>query len=88
MSNLSGKTVFVTGASSGIGRATALAFAREGARLLVCARREERLKEVVTELKAAGVETHGFLLDVRNREASNKAIAALPDGVGGRSMCW
>jgi 3-hydroxy acid dehydrogenase/malonic semialdehyde reductase len=78
MSNLSGKTVFVTGASSGIGRSTALAFAREGARLLVCARREDRLKKVVAELKAAGVETHGFVLDVRNREATNKAIAALP----------
>jgi NADP-dependent 3-hydroxy acid dehydrogenase YdfG len=78
MGELKGKTVFVTGASSGIGRATALGFAREGARLLVCARRADRLNEVVEELKAAGAETHGFVLDVRDGEAVIKAIAALP----------
>jgi NADP-dependent 3-hydroxy acid dehydrogenase YdfG len=78
MGELKGKTVFVTGASSGIGRATTLGFAREGARLLVCGRRADRLNEVVEELKAAGVETHGFVLDVRDREAVNTAIAALP----------
>ena len=79
MSELTGKTVLVTGASSGIGRAAALAFGREGARSVVCARREERLNEVIDELKAAGVETHGFLLDVRDRSAVNRAIAALPE---------
>ena len=76
---MTGKTVLVTGASSGIGRAAALAFGREGSRLVVCARREERLNEVIDELKAAGVETHGFLLDVRDRSAVNRAIAALPE---------
>jgi len=79
MSNLREQTVFVTGASSGIGRSTALAFAREGARLLVCARREDRLAESVAELTEAGAKAvHGFVLDVQNREAVNKAIAALP----------
>jgi Short-chain alcohol dehydrogenase of unknown specificity len=79
MSNLSGKTVFVTGASSGIGRSTALAFAREGARLLVCARREDRLAEIEAELTKAGAKAvQSFVLDVRNLEAVNKAIAALP----------
>src|SRR3954447_5273067 len=79
MSELTGKTGLVTGASAGIGRATALAFAREGARLLVCARREERLAELKDELMKAGAQAvHSFLLDVRNREAVNEAIAALP----------
>jgi 3-hydroxy acid dehydrogenase / malonic semialdehyde reductase len=78
-SELSGKTVLVTGASSGIGRATALAFASEGARLLVCARRDERLKELEGELAKAGAKAvHSFVLDVRDREAVNAAIAALP----------
>jgi 3-hydroxy acid dehydrogenase/malonic semialdehyde reductase len=43
---LKGKTVFITGASSGIGAATALAFAAEGARLLLAARRADKLQEV------------------------------------------
>ncbi len=79
MSELRGKTVLVTGASAGIGRATALAFAREGARLLLCARREDRLEELAAELTRAGAEAvHGFALDVRDREAVNAAIAWLP----------
>ncbi|QNI36544.1 SDR family oxidoreductase [Edaphobacter albus] len=79
MGYLSGKTVLVTGASSGIGRATALAFAREGARVAVCARREERLKELASELSQAGASAvHTFILDVRNRVSVEQAIAALP----------
>lgn len=79
MGELSGKIVLVTGASSGIGRAAALAFAREGARLLVCARRVERLKDFEGELTKAGAKAvHSFALDVRDREAVNAAIAGLP----------
>lgn len=68
-------TVLVTGASSGIGRACALAFAAAGARVAVCARREDRLREVVDALGADG---HGFVLDVRDRRAVDEAIASLP----------
>jgi hypothetical protein len=79
MGNLSGKIVLVTGASSGIGRATALAFAREGAWVAVCARREDRIKELAEELTRAGAAAvHTFTLDVRDRAAVESALSALP----------
>jgi len=79
MKSLQGKIVLVTGASSGIGRATALAFAREGARLLLCARRLERLEELKQPLVDAGAQgVQFFSLDVQNRSAVEDAIAELP----------
>ncbi|MEG9434763.1 SDR family NAD(P)-dependent oxidoreductase [Edaphobacter sp. HDX4] len=80
MGYLSGKTVLVTGASSGIGRATAIAFAREGARVAVCARREDRLKDLETELTEAGAAgVHTFSLDVSQRSAVEQTLKALPE---------
>lgn len=54
MGKLDGKVAIITGASAGIGRAAAYAFAREGCRVVVTARREDRLKEVVAECKRLG----------------------------------
>ena len=79
MTVLKDKTVFITGASAGIGRACAAAFAREGARLLLCARRMEKLTELTTELqKNHNVDCHLFELDVRNQKDVEKSIAGLP----------
>jgi len=79
MGKLNGKTAFITGASSGIGEATARAFAAEGARLLLAARRKERLDALKPELSAAGAaEVHSIQLDVRIREQVENAITALP----------
>src|ERR1035438_4054666 len=78
--DLKGKTVFVTGASAGIGAATALAFAAEGARLLLAARRAGKLAEVASsalELGAAAV--HSIHLDVRSRIAVQRTIDELPE---------
>jgi NAD(P)-dependent dehydrogenase (short-subunit alcohol dehydrogenase family) len=64
-----GKTVLVTGASSGIGRATALAFARAGARLVLLARRPQPLAAAVSEVRALGVEALGVRGDVTDAES-------------------
>ena len=77
--SLKGKTVFITGASSGIGKACAHAFAAEGARLLLAARREDRLKEEVNALTAAGADAvHTVALDVTQRASVEALPAALP----------
>jgi 3-hydroxy acid dehydrogenase/malonic semialdehyde reductase len=79
MASLSDKIVLITGASSGIGRATAIAFAREGARLLLCARRLDRLEELQQTLRSAGAQSiHIFKLDVQHRADVESAIANLP----------
>ena len=67
-----GRNVIVTGASSGIGRATALAFAAEGARVVAVARRAERLHELVAE---SGGAIEPVPLDVRDRGALKAAVA-------------
>ena len=73
---MSAKTIFITGASSGFGKACARSFASEGARLILTARRQEKLEALRNELTdAAGV--HVIQLDVRDRNAVDAAIASL-----------
>ncbi len=79
MYSLKDKIVFITGASAGIGLASAQAFAAQGAKLILAARRRERLAGLTVELKAAfGTATHIVALDVRDRKAVEKAVAGLP----------
>ncbi len=76
---LKGKIVFITGASAGIGAATALAFAAEGARLLLAARRAGKLAEVASKaLERGAAAVHSIDLDVRNHRAVQHAIDELP----------
>lgn len=78
-SRLADQVVFVTGASMGIGRAAALAFAAEGARLLVAARRLPLLSALEPELRAAGAaDVRCLELDVRDADGVGRAVDALP----------
>jgi 3-hydroxy acid dehydrogenase/malonic semialdehyde reductase len=70
------KTAFITGASSGIGRATALALAKSGYQLVVTGRRRERLEALASELSPTPV--HILTFDVRDRAAVEAAVAELP----------
>ncbi len=67
------QVVLITGALTGIGRATALAFAREGARLVVSGRRREAGKALLEELRSRGVEAEFVEADVR-KEADVRAL--------------
>ena len=79
--SLRNSVVLITGASSGIGAATAKAFAKQGARLLLCARRLEKLKAAEAGLREDGAtDVFSFALDVRNRKEVEGTLAALPDG--------
>jgi serine 3-dehydrogenase len=78
-SRLADQVVFVTGASTGIGAACARAFAAEGARLLLAARRLDRMKALEPELRAAGApDVRLLLLDVRDAGGVQRAVDTLP----------
>ena len=80
MLGLKGKTVFISGASSGIGKASAEAFAMAGARLILCARNIDKITALAEKLKEH-FETESLIikLDVRNRSAVEEAIDKLPE---------
>jgi len=79
MPTLQNKIAFITGASAGIGRATAIALANQGAKLLLCARNLDKLQALLPELKAAGATGIFTLeLDVRDRKAVETKIKELP----------
>lgn len=73
------KTVLITGATSGIGKATARIFAKNLNRLIITGRREERLKELAQQLTAEySIEILPLVFDVRNNSAVKAAIDSLP----------
>ncbi|HLF52648.1 SDR family NAD(P)-dependent oxidoreductase [Flavobacterium sp.] len=71
------KTALITGATSGIGRATARALAQNNYQIILCGRREERMSELQKELSEL-TEVHTLLFDVRDKEKVFEAIASLP----------
>ncbi|MDC6362272.1 MULTISPECIES: SDR family NAD(P)-dependent oxidoreductase [Flavobacteriaceae] len=71
------KTALITGATSGIGKATAEIFAKQGFNLVLCGRRQDRLDELKEKL-GGNVEIHTLNFDVRDREAVFVAVESLP----------
>jgi NAD(P)-dependent dehydrogenase (short-subunit alcohol dehydrogenase family) len=81
--NLEGKSALVTGGASGIGRATALAFAREGARVAVADILEEAAQNTVAEIKAMGGQALAIACDVTDDDAVKTMIARAVEAFGG-----
>jgi short-subunit dehydrogenase len=76
-------SVVVTGASSGIGEATAFRFARAGARLALLARREDRLQAAAERVRALGGEAHVVPVDLADFERARSAMADAEAALGG-----
>ncbi len=77
MNGLNGKVVAITGATAGIGRATARAVRAAGGKAVVGGRRQERLDELTEEIGAVGVQ-----MDVRDRDGSRRLVEAAIDNYG------
>ena len=81
--SVSGLNIFITGAGSGMGRATAHLFADEGARVAVTDLSEDRVQKVVTEILEAGGSARGWVLDLHDPAAIVKVVNAAATDFGG-----
>ena len=80
--SLEGQTALITGASSGLGRHFALTLAKAGARVAVCARRADRLQELVEEIEAFDGRAMAFSMDVTDHDSIVKAVDAAETELG------
>ncbi len=88
MNTLANKVAIVTGASSGIGRATALLFAQEGAKLVVTARRRAELDDLVRAMAAAGAEAIAVVGDIRDEALARALVDAALERFGGLDIAF
>ena len=83
---IEGKVALVTGASRGIGRATALRFGSEGCNVAICARGEDGLNKTLGELNALGVLTFGVVADMSIAGQAARFVDEAADALGGVDM--
>lgn len=88
MTILQGKAAIVTGASSGIGRAAALLFAREGAQIVITSRRRSDLDTVVAEIAAAGGTAIAHAGDIRDEACAKALVARAVEEFGGLDIAF
>ncbi|NJB35182.1 3-ketoacyl-ACP reductase [Croceivirga sp. JEA036] len=82
MENLNTKTALITGGSRGLGKATAIALAKEGVAVAITGRNEETLKTTVKEIEALGVKATYAVFDVGNYKAVQQGIKTIMDAMG------
>ncbi len=82
MDRLKGKVAVITGGNSGVGEATAKLFAKEGATVVITARREAALEKVADEIKAAGGEVYAVSTDISKPEDPEKLMEAVIEKYG------
>ena len=80
--NIQGKLVLITGASSGIGKATAILFAQKGAKVILQARSEETLNEIVNQIQEHGGEAFAYSVDVSDHTAVIQAAKNILTNLG------
>jgi short-subunit dehydrogenase len=80
--SLKGKVVLITGASSGFGEDAARLFAKEGCRVVLAARREEKLQSIATEIRGAGGEAFAIPVDVNQRAEIDRMVQVVLDRYG------
>jgi NAD(P)-dependent dehydrogenase (short-subunit alcohol dehydrogenase family) len=88
MSALAERVAIVTGASSGIGRATAFLLAREGASVFVTARREDALKALVAQIEGAGGRAVAVVGDVKDETLAEKVVGVAVERFGGLDVAF
>lgn len=88
MTNLTNKVAIITGASSGIGRAAALLFAREGAATVVAARRQTELDALVVEIQKAGGRALALAGDVKDETYAKALVELATEEFGGLDVAF